>query len=719
MIADHIRTLTFALTDGAVPSNEGRGYVLRRILRRAVRFGRQQLGLTEPFVHRLVPVVVDSMGGAFPELKKSPQHVADLIRDEEIGFSRTLDRGIALFELAAADAIAREYGKRFLPQTVFAGTKAVGFWEGEPSGEVKAFTESATELNFVEKGGTRVTKIRTPFAWSQLRKEGVSAQIPAERAFNLYDTFGFPIDLTRIMAEERGMTVDIVGYEKLMEQARELARAGGKSADSSLTDIPPDAMSKLSQLIKPTDDQPKFSHQPIKSRIMAIWNGDDLGLSPASAFEDEELAIILDRTNFYSEMGGQVGDSGLLASAIGEFDVQSTRAVGGYVLHIGRIRTGKIAVGDMVDATVSFARQQTEMNHTGTHLANWALRETLGDGVQQKGSLVDPEKLRFDFSHPKAMSDDEIASVEELVNEAIAKKLPVYAQEAPQEKALKINGLRAVFGEKYPPIVRVVSIGAPVAELLKDATNDIWRRFSIEFCGGTHVRSTDEIRRFYITGEESVSKGIRRIIGVTGIYASDAFAADQCIDLLVGDPAKDDEIELKRLQEALLQFSIVPLLAKRRAQKAIAELQVRQRAIEKAAKAQSSGSGVDAVKAAGELLAAAPSLGAGKLVVGQIAGATEDQLRSAIDSLRKKSPTHAILLAASDDQKVTFIAAVSDDLVAKGLKAGDWVKQVAAIAGGGGAVVRRWLRAVGRIRRRLRLRLMSPVRSQRNSKFEI
>ena len=269
------------------------------------------------------------------------------------------------------------------------------------------------------------------------------------------------------MAEERGMTVDIAGYEKLMEQARELARSGGKSADSSLTDIPPDAMSKLSQLVKPTDDQPKFSHQPIKSQIMAIWNGDDLGLSPASAFDDEELAIILDQTNFYAEMGGQVGDSGPLTSVSGVFDVQTTRAVGGYVLHIGRLRTGKISVGDVVEATVSSARRRTEKNHTGTHLANWALRETLGDGVQQKGSLVDPEKLRFDFSHSKSLSDEEIAGVETLVNEAIAKKLPVYAQEAPQEKALKINGLRAVFGEKYPPMVRVVSIGAPVADLLE------------------------------------------------------------------------------------------------------------------------------------------------------------------------------------------------------------------------------------------------------------
>jgi alanyl-tRNA synthetase len=672
VIADHIRTLTFALTDGAVPSNEGRGYVLRRILRRAVRFGRQQLGLIEPFVHQLVPVVVDSMGGAFPELKTNPSHVIELIKDEEVSFGLTLDRGIGLFEEVVTRSMLHEYAR-------MTGMKGIG---------VNRSAEGESFLSLVDVHGTKPPRSVSSLA---AIKELQSAQrtlgsIPANDAFKLHDTYGFPIDLTRIMAEERGMSVDIAGYEKLMEQARELARAGGKSADSSLTDIPPDAMSKLSQLVKPTDDQPKFSHQPIKSQIMAIWNGDDLGLSPASASEDEELAIILDRTNFYSEMGGQVGDSGLLASASGEFDVQSTRTVGGYVLHIGRIRSGKLTVGDTVEATVSSARRQTEKNHTGTHLANWALRETLGDGVQQKGSLVDPEKLRFDFSHSKSMSDEEIAGVEKLVNEAIAKKLPVYAQEAPQEKALKINGLRAVFGEKYPPMVRVVSIGAPVADLLNDPSKTDWRKFSIEFCGGTHLASTDQIERFAITAEESVSKGIRRIVALTGEAASAVESAANRLDGIIARARQTSDAELSCLLAELqtVVASPLPLRAKRRAQAAIAELQARHRAFEKTNRAQSSGGGVDAVKVAADLLAHAPPYAGGKLVIGQIPGATDDQLRSAIDSLRKKSPTHAILLAASDDQKVTFIAAVSDDLVAKGLKAGDWVKQVAAITGGGG-----------------------------------
>ena len=616
VIADHLRTLTFALTDGAIPSNEGRGYVLRRILRRAVRFGRQQLGLVEPFMHRLVPVVIDSMGGAFPELKKNPDHVIGLIRDEEVSFGKTLDRGIVLFEEAASSA----------------------------------------------------------------------REISAQAAFKLHDTYGFPIDLTRIMAEERGMTVDIAGYEKLMEQARELARSGGKSAESSLADLPPDAMSELSKSIKPTDDKAKFWHEPIKSQVLAIWNGDDLGLSPSTAFEDEELAIILDKTNFYSEMGGQVGDAGELVATAGTFDVQTTRNIGGFVLHIGRIRSGKIAVGDAVQARVSPSRAKTEKNHTGTHLANWALREVLGDGVQQKGSLVDPEKLRFDFSHSKAMSDEEIAKVETLVAEAIGKKLPVYAQEAPQEKALKINGLRAVFGEKYPPMVRVVSIGAPVNDLLNGPDDAKWRNYSVEFCGGTHLANSQQIERFAITAEESVSKGIRRIVAVTADAAAGVESAGQRVDGIIARAEKVTDAELPPIITEMQSLAAAPLSlrAKRRAQAAITQLQSRHRTFEKTQRTQSSGSGPDAVKIAGELLAQAPAIGDGKLVVGEIPGASDDQLRSAIDSLRKKSPSHAILLAASGDQKVTFIAAVSDDFVAKGLKAGDWVKQVATIAGGGG-----------------------------------
>ncbi len=396
------------------------------------------------------------MGGAFPELKKNPGRVIELIKDEEESFGKTLDRGILLFEEAAK-----------------------------------------------------------------------AKSIPAEAAFKLHDTYGFPIDLTRIMAEERGMSVDIAGYEKLMEQAKELARSGGKGEKSRLTDLSPDALAQLSLAgVTQTNDQPKFSRDPIQATVMAIWNGDDLGLSPASAFEDEQLAIILDRTNFYAEMGGQIGDTGAIVSATLDFGVETTKSVAGYTLHIGRLRSGRIEVGQTVTATTA-KRNDIEKNHTVTHLANWALREVLGDGVQQKGSLVDAEKLRFDFTHGKALSDEELSRVEALVNEKIAACLPVYTELVPQLDAMKIAGLRAVFGEKYPPVVRVVSIGAPVRDLLADPANTRWRQFSVEFCGGTHLVGSGDASQFALVTEESVSKGIRRIVGLTGKAAAVADGAAQ------------------------------------------------------------------------------------------------------------------------------------------------------------------------------------------------
>jgi alanyl-tRNA synthetase len=638
VVADHARCLTFALTDGAVPSNEGRGYVLRRILRRAVRFGRQQLGLNEPFMHALVPVIVDSMSAAFPELNQNPHHVAQLIKEEEVSFGKTLDRGIQLFNDAAQSAIHN-------PQSA----------------------------------------------------------ISAPDAFKLHDTYGFPIDLTRIMAEERGMTVDIAGYEKLMEQAKELARSGGKDTTTrKLTDLPPAALAQLAAAgVVPTNDAAKYDHEPIGATILAIWNGDDLGLSPASAAEDEEVAIILDRTNFYAEMGGQVGDTGTLTGPmsldLGEssktatpsiFDVQSTRSIAGYVLHVGRLRSGKLQAGETVTATVSENRERIERNHTATHLLNWSLRKSLGEGIQQKGSLVDADKLRFDFSHSKSLTDSELHDVELAVIQAVGEQpLRVYIEEVPQEQALKINGLRAVFGEKYPPKVRVVSIGAPVADMLADPSNEKWRNYSVEFCGGTHLSETRHANAFAIIAEESVSKGVRRIVGLTGKPALTAWSAARQLQELIGKARSAPDAQLSPLIARInqqLSDAALPLSPRRRAQAALAELQARAKAFDKASKATPAVGGVDAVAAAGRLLAEASDVAGGKLIVAEIPNATDDQLRSAIDSIKKKSPTHAVMLSAATDGKVTFIAAVSDDLIAKGLKAGDWVRETAKVAGGGG-----------------------------------
>jgi alanyl-tRNA synthetase len=613
VIADHIRALTFALTDGAVPSNLGRGYVLRRILRRAVRFGRQQLELRDPFMHKLVPVVVDAMGGAFPELKKDPKRIAEIINDEEVSFGRTLDRGIKLFQEAAERA--------------------------------KANT------------------------------------ISGDDAFKLHDTYGFPIDLTQVMAVERGMTVDIDRYKELMDRARELASGGGEE-DARLFAMPPDVLTKLQQSgVSPTDDSEKFNAQPIGATVQAIWDGHRLiDTTHGAEAAKQGLAIILDRTNFYAEMGGQVGDTGELRSQGGAvMDVTTTRNAGGFVLHVGQMLESHLKVGDHVTATLAGVRPRTEKNHTATHLANWALRETIGDDVQQKGSLVDPDKLRFDFSHGKAVSDEEIGRVETLVTQCIEKKMPVYAKESPQEQALKIHGLRAVFGEKYPPMVRVVSIGTSVDELLKDPTNTKWRQNSIEFCGGTHLKNTGDVEAFVITSEESVSKGIRRIVALTGVAASAASASARQIDTELARLRALSESELPQAINALqkqLSADNLPLRAKRRAQAAIAELQSKFKAWEKSQKASTSN--IDIAQVASKLLAG------GNVVVDAIENASEDQLRRVIDSIKKRSPSFAALLAASDGTKVTFVSAVSDDLIARGLKAGDWIRETAKVAGGGG-----------------------------------
>mgnify|MGYP005844730383 CR=1 FL=1 len=644
VIADHIRCLTFALTDGAAPGNEGRGYVLRRILRRAVRFGRQHLQLRDPFLHQLVGVVVDSMGEAFPELKGNPRRVAELVREEELSFGKTLDRGIALFEEAAAKSRDRR-------GTSVAGTASASGSSGDA-------------------GASGVADV------------GI---ISADDAFKLHDTFGFPIDLTQQMALERGMSVDIAGYEKLMEEAREKARSAGKVGDSPVYDLSPailDALSK--QGIGPTDDSFKFRLEPIKARVLAIWNGSNLD-SRTGTSEDQEVAVILDRTCFYAEMGGQVGDSGTLLSPNARFDVSTTRMVGPYVLHIGRIGAGALGVGDPVDATVGQSRRATMQNHTATHLANWALREVLGDDVQQKGSLVDPHKLRFDFSHGQSLKPDELERVERHVAESIARKLPVNAEEAPQAEALQINGLRAVFGEKYPPRVRVVSIGPSVGELLKNPKDPKWRGYSIEFCGGTHLANSSEVGAFVITSEESVSKGVRRIVALTGDAARAAQRAAERLEDSLRAAASSAEENLSNSLQALQREAArddMPLLARRRAQQTLVELQEKLKKWQKGR--QGAGGKIDVAAVAQDLLGAAGETHGGKLIVATVDNADDEALRSIIDSIKKRQPVFAALLATTGGSKISFVAAVSDELIARGLKAGDWVREAAKASGGGG-----------------------------------
>jgi alanyl-tRNA synthetase len=620
VIADHLRAMTFAITDGAVPENKGRGSVLRGIIRRAGRFGWQQLGLHQPFLYSLVPVVVDTMGEAFPELRKDPKRVMEIVRDEEETFGRTLERGLELF----ADAASR------------AGDSVI----------------SGRDM------------------------------------FELHTTYGFFPDLTRVMAREKGLSVDEAGYKKLFEEFQE--QSGQKlEVNSGLLTLPPAALAKLHhQSVKPTDDSAKFNAMPMGAAVKAIWDGSRLIEQTHGAEAAERgVAVILDQTNFYAEMGGQVGDTGELRSRDGAvMAVETTRASGGYVLHVGNVEAGHLRVGDHVTATLAGVRPRTEKNHTATHLTNWALREVLGEGVQQKGSLVDPDKLRFDFSHGKPISEEEVAKVEGLVGERVNENLPVFAEESPQEQALKINGLRAVFGEKYPPVVRVVSIGAPVKELLKNPSDPKWRQYSIEFCGGTHLRTTGDVGAFVVTGEELVSKGVRRIFALTGDAAREVLERGRSMETMIAEARAVDDCDLAG-RIATLQQSVsageLPLRARRRVQAVIAELQDRHKKWEKVSRAQSAAK-IDVGEVAGKLLASASTLGPGKLIVGDVPGATQEQLLSVTDSLKKQAGSYGILLGSANHGKVSFVAAVSDDLIAKGLKAGDWIREAAKATGGGG-----------------------------------
>ncbi len=634
VIADHIRCLTFALTDGAVPGNDGRGYVLRRILRRAVRFGRQYLELREPFLHQLVPVIVSTMSDAFPELNKNPAGVAGIIEEEERSFSRTLDRGLELFQIAAEEARAEKRQRTI---------------------------------------------------------------ISAHNAFKLHDTFGFPIDLTQIMAREQNMGVDIHGYELLMEQAREKARAGGKATQHSLADMPPEVLAELPHLrVKPTDDHAKYEHKPLRTHIAAIWDGHRLQES-ITANESGTVALILDKTNFYAEMGGQIGDQGEIKTDTGAtFIVEAARQLGGYVLHVGHLKNGKLQRGDSGSAAVFSARKRIEKNHTATHLANWALRETLGDHVEQKGSLVDGEKLRFDFLQPKSMEDHELEKVEFLVRTAIDRKLPVYTQVAPLEQARQIYSLRAVFGEKYPAMVRVVSVGVPVSDLLANPENPDWRKYSIEFCGGTHLASTEEAEEFAIIAEESVSKGVRRLVAVTGAAAQAARRNAAAIEALITsskDGKQDEQIALANSLQQASRDTTLPLLTRRRALHAAAQVQERIKQQQKRQSLSQNSSDMNGTIAM--LLDQVQNFGDSKLIVGQISDADIPTLRATVDAVKKKLHPAAIamLLASTitetDKQgnllppKVNFVAAVSDSLINK-ISAGDWVKTVAPVVGGTG-----------------------------------
>ncbi|XP_057463277.1 LOW QUALITY PROTEIN: alanine--tRNA ligase-like [Actinidia eriantha] len=449
VVADHIRTLSFAIADGSCPGNEGREYVLRRILRRAVRYGTEVLKAQPGFFNGLVKVVVQLMGDVFPELRQHEVHIRDIIAAEEASFGKTLLNGIEKFKRAAQDV----------------------------QGKI----------------------------------------LTGQDAFVLWDTFGFPLDLTQLMAEERGLEVDTEGFNIAMNEARERSRnAQNKQAGGTIL-MDADAISALHKRgIVATNDSFKFTwFQDHASVIKAIYTGREFLESVVGC---DEVGVILETTSFYAEQGGQIFDTGSLQGLFGSFKVCDVQIYGGFVVHIGSFAggTNKFSVGDEVVCKVDYDRRKLiAPNHTCTHILNFALREVLGNHVDQKGSIVLPEKLRFDFSHGKPVKPDALRKIESIVNEQIKAELDVFAKEATLSDAKCIKGLRAVFGEVYPDPVRVVSIGQKVEDLLADPENDKWSSISAELCGGTHISNTREAKAFALLSEEGIAKGIRRITAVT------------------------------------------------------------------------------------------------------------------------------------------------------------------------------------------------------------
>ncbi|MBX2852041.1 MAG: alanine--tRNA ligase [Phycisphaeraceae bacterium] len=634
VIADHIRTLTFALSDGAHCTNEGRGYVLRSILRRAVRFGKQTLGVEDPFFYKLVPTVAEHFGDIFPEIKVKQADVEAELKEEEESFRKTLDRGIGLFE------------------DVLAGV----------AGDAK----------------------RPVF--------------PGDEAFKLHDTYGFPIGLTQLMAEERGLTVDLEGFEREMDAARERSRGEGGGAD---------AKQSLLELVQKGLDAGWFAEtnfvghdtteMPEQPNVLNVFKMQGEVYEPVcEADVGDRIALVFETTPFYAEAGGQVGDTGEImirhstsptGGEIAKCCVRDTIKIGGVHLHIGTVEEGKLEVvagNPEVSASLHVdadRRAAITSNHTITHVMNRALRDLVNKDAMQKGSLVDDEKTRFDFSHGSALTPDEVGAVERQVNDDIAADLEVFADHAPQQEALDINGLRAVFGEKYPPMVRVVSVGAPVHDLLAEPDSDKWQNLSIEFCGGTHLAKTGDAEGFVIVSQDAVSKGVRRLTAITGSAAHQATAQAEAL-LHRAESLKDaaaDKLadEIDTITKAVAEQQ-TPLVLRGKVQSALAVLSDKLKQHQKAQESQQG-------EAVVELARAIADSADDTVICVKVNGADAKSLRTAMDVIRSKKPDAAMMLAAdAGEGKVALLASVPKDVIAKGLKAGDWVKHTAPIVGGGG-----------------------------------
>ncbi|NIF45574.1 alanine--tRNA ligase [Burkholderia sp. Tr-862] len=564
VIADHIRACSFLIVDGVIPGNEGRGYVLRRIVRRAIRHG-YKLGRKGSFFHKLVADLVAEMGAAYPELKEAEQRVTDVLRQEEERFFETIEHGMSILEAALAD---------------------------------------------VEAKGGKV--------------------LDGELAFKLHDTYGFPLDLTADVCRERGMTVDEPAFDDAMARQREQARAAGKF--------------KATQGLEYTGAKTTFhGYEEIAfddAKVVALYV-DGSAVNEVKAGQD--AVVVLDHTPFYAESGGQVGDQGVLANAATRFAVADTLKVQADVVgHHGTLEQGTLKIGDVLRAEIdAHRRARTQRNHSATHLMHKALREVLGAHVQQKGSLVDAEKTRFDFAHNAPMTDDEIRRVEQIVNNEILANAPGIVRVMPYDEAVK-GGAMALFGEKYGDEVRVLDLG-----------------FSRELCGGTHVHRTGDIGFFKIVVEGGVAAGIRRVEAITG---DNAVRYVQELDARVNEAAA----ALKAQPSELTQR--------------IAQVQDQVKSLEKelgALKSKLASSQGD------ELAQQATEVGGVYVLAATLDGADAKTLRETVDKLKDKLKSAAIVLAAVEGGKVSLIAGVTPD-ASKKVKAGELVNFVAQQVGGKG-----------------------------------
>lgn len=577
VIADHLRTLAFAIGDGVLPSNDGRGYVLRRLLRRAVRYGRK-IGFTKPFMTALLPTLEEAMGTQYPELVQHRKEIARAILAEEESFSVTLDRGLSLFDEVAASVIATK-------STVF----------------------------------------------------------PGEAAFKLYDTYGFPLDLTVVIAKEKGLDVDEKQFAVLMDEQRKRARDARKAATS-------DADVDLVSDLVASGIKTKFigyTNLSAKAPVLKLLGKDPSGASAVveTLSEGQEGAILLAETPFYPEKGGQVGDRGILTGPDGEFEVTDTRQpTEGIVLHIGRVTRGKLVAGTTLSATVDADRRAaTARHHTATHLLQFALKESVGGSIKQAGSMVSPERLRFDFNYFQALTPAEIAAVERRVNELILANAAVNISEMAL-KDVPGSGIVAIFDEKYGDTVRVVNVGG----------------YSRELCGGTHISATGTVGLFRIVSESSIASGVRRIEAITGVPAYDAMCVDRSM-----------------LEGLAKRFSV-----------SMAEIPGRVDALADQAKSLEKqikdNENAAAMQKLDGVLAAATEVKGIKLMAVAVGEVSADALKNLADAALEKAGSAVVVLGATSEGKAQFIVVVSADLIKKGIHAGKIIKEVAKVAGGGG-----------------------------------